>query len=171
MAAGFAFNLFRNNIYKKSTVLLRSNNFHPESSVQPSYYGIRLLKTEIADEDLIEKASVSVVQDDEVSLRQEELERKRDKSRLRPYHRNLVHGKIPYPESMEWFHETVKYKRKMYGRYGQASGVTPGVMWPTKEDLEDIKEYERVAYPDTFEEMLKKLELKKREEEIAIKER
>ena len=67
---------------------------------------------------------------------------------------------MPYTEPMEWFHETVKYKKKMYGRYGQASG-----------DLEEIREYERVAYPDKIEEMLRKEQHEKMKEEEAIKER
>jgi hypothetical protein len=49
----------------------------------------------------------------------------RDKSRLRDAHRNMLHGKVPYDRAESWIHNTVKYKRMMYGRYGMASGVDP----------------------------------------------
>lgn len=76
-----------------------------------------------------------------------------DKSRLSIGHRNLVNGRMPYDEPVHRFHNTVKYKRRMYGRYGNASDVDPGLAWPTAEDLEDVREYETVAYPLTIQEM------------------
>lgn len=86
-------------------------------------------------------------------MSEEELERICNKSRLNKGHRNLINGRMPYDNPMHRFHHTVKYKRKMYGRYGYSSNVDPGLAWPTNEDLEDIKEYEKVAYPLTIQEM------------------
>jgi hypothetical protein len=137
-----------------------------------SYQNVRYLKTEAADIKLIEEASTTTEEDDEVTAKKEEdIQRKRDKSRLNSQHRNLLHGKMPYSEPMDWFHETVKYKRKMYGRYGQSSGVPPGIMWPTREELEEIKEYESVAHPYTIQDLIKRVENKKLEERAALKAR
>lgn len=152
--------------------MLTSNNIHRESVIPQNYCHVRFLKTEAVDDALIEETSAALIDEEEdIQAKEEEIERKRNKSRLNPQHRNLLHGKVPYAEPMEWYHETVKYKRKMYGRYGQVSGVLPGIMWPTKEDLEEIKEYERVAHPDTIEEMVRKAKHAKLKEEEAIKER
>jgi hypothetical protein len=133
---------------------------------------VKYLKTEAVDTKLIEEASTATEEEDEVTAKkEEEIQRKRNKSRLNPHHRNLLHGKVPYSEPMDWFHETVKYKRKMYGRYGQSSGVLPGIMWPTREELEEIKEYESVAYPYTIQELMTKVENRKKEEQAALKAR
>lgn len=86
-------------------------------------------------------------------LSEEEVERICNKSRLNPGHRNLVNGKLPYNNPVHRFHNTVKFKRRMYGRYGDASNVHPGLAWPTVEQLNVIREYESVAYPLTIQEM------------------
>lgn len=86
-------------------------------------------------------------------LSETEIEKIRNKSRLSIGHRNLVNGRMPYDEPVHRFHNTVKYKRRMYGRYGNASNVDPGLAWPTAEDLENVREYETVAYPLTIQEM------------------
>jgi len=134
---------------------------------------IKCLKTQAVDTALIEEASAASDEheDDTVAKKEEEIERKRNKSRLNPQHRNLLHAKMPYSEPVAWFHETVKYKRKMYGRYGHASGIHPGIMWPTREDLEEIKEYESVAYPYTIQELMTRVEEKKKEEQAVLKAR
>jgi hypothetical protein len=132
---------------------------------------VKYLKTEAVDTALIEQASTAIEDDEVAGNKEEEIQRKRNKSRLNPQHRNILHGKMPYSEPMEWFHETVKYNRKMYGHYGQSSGVFPGIMWPTREELEEIKEYESVAYPHTIQELIRKVEEKKKEEQAILKAR
>lgn len=66
----------------------------------------------------------------------------------------------------------------MYGRYGNASDVDPSVCWPNKKELDDIKEYERFAFPRTIPEMIeiakkqraeKQERMLKRDEDIANK--
>ncbi|KAJ8869483.1 hypothetical protein PR048_028474 [Dryococelus australis] len=106
-----------------------------------------------------------------LKLKEEEIERKRNKSRLLMQHRNMVHGDVPFAEPKAWFQETVRYKRRLYGRYGEASGVNPALAWPTQEELADSLEYERVAYPETLQEMVDKNKAKKLEEELALKKR
>lgn len=103
-------------------------------------------KNEIQDTEVI----TSIVED---VLSEKDVERMCNKSRLNPGHRNLVNGRLPYDVPVHRFHNTVKYKRRLYGRYGESSNVYPGLAWPTTEDLEDIREYEKVAYPLTIQEM------------------
>ena len=133
----------------------------------------KCLKTQAVDTALIEEASAATDEheDDTMAKIEEEIESKRNKSRLNPQHKNLLHGKMPYSEPVAWFHETVKYRRKMYGRYGHASGVHPGIMWPTREDLDEIREYESVAYPYTIQELMTRVEEKKQEEQAVLKAR
>jgi len=90
--------------------------------------------------------------------REAEIEAKRNKSGLRPHHHNVINGRPPFEanDPKAWYHERVKYKRKLFGTYGVASGVDPAVCWPTKEELEDIRDYEQVAHPSTILEMREK---------------
>ncbi|XP_069702239.1 large ribosomal subunit protein mL64 [Periplaneta americana] len=144
------------------------------SSVKRFDQNIRWLKTQTVDDSLIEEASANAAEDGEdesVARLEEEIQKKRNKSRLQPHHRNLLHGNLPYPEPMAWFHDTVKYKRKMYGNYGMSTGYLPGIMWPTKADLEEMKEYESVAHPDTIHELIRKAKEKRKQEEDAMKAR
>lgn len=110
---------------------------------------------------------IDVIVDDENNFTKTDLEKMCDKSRLNKGHRNLVNGQMPYDTPMHRFHNTVKYKRRMYGRYGDSSNVYPGLAWPTAEDLENIREFEQVAYPLTIQEMqqnaLKRLETEQNE--------
>nr|XP_022904238.1 growth arrest and DNA damage-inducible proteins-interacting protein 1 [Onthophagus taurus] len=127
---------------------------------------IRLSSNTVNIEDLEKETALSPVLDEEVAQREAELERKRDKSRLNPAHRNMLHDRKPYNEEVHWSHNTLNYHRKMYGRYGASSGVNPAYCWPIKSELIDTKEYERVKYPMSLKEMIetsKKLRVEKEE--------
>ncbi|XP_068986307.1 large ribosomal subunit protein mL64-like [Bombus flavifrons] len=98
-----------------------------------------------------------------------ELERKRNKSRLTEAHRNILLGKKPYNEPQDRFHETVKYKKRILGRYGmEALGEPAGLAWPTPEEVEDMKEYESLAHPLNIQERLQQIKEKKKMEEEAL---
>lgn len=98
-----------------------------------------------------------------------ELEKKRNKSRLTKAHRNILMGQNPYDESQEWYHDTVRYKRRILGRYGmEALGVPAGLAWPSPEEVEDMKEYESLAHPLNIQERLREIKEKKKMEEEAI---
>ncbi|XP_033316440.1 growth arrest and DNA damage-inducible proteins-interacting protein 1 [Bombus bifarius] len=98
-----------------------------------------------------------------------ELERKRNKSRLTEAHRNILLGKKPYNTPQDWFHETVKYKKRILGRYGmEALGESAGLAWPTPEEVEDMKEYESLAHPLNIQERLQQIKEKKKMEEEAL---
>lgn len=107
---------------------------------------------------------------DETQQNEEEIEQKRNKSRLRSQHYNILHNKAPYPEPFNDFHKTVKYQRKLYGAYGETSGVDPKICWPSAEDIANIQEYEKYKYPKTIQKMMQENEQKKKEfEEQRIK--
>lgn len=123
---------------------------------------------------------VTFVEDEDQLAEQEALiEKLRNKSRLLPQHRNMLHSQLPYEESQSWIHETVKYKRMMLGRYGlEGSKVDPRLCYPTKNEALETAEYERIAFPKTLQEMIaenrkakqeKAARVKTREEEVAKK--
>ncbi|KAG5311225.1 G45IP protein, partial [Acromyrmex insinuator] len=103
---------------------------------------------------------------------QEELTKKRNKSRLNPKDRNILMGKPPYEQPIEWYHNTVRYKKRMLGRYGFEGNKEPaGFAWPTPKEVKILQEYERVAFPESLQERWKKLEEKKRIKAEKIKAR
>ncbi|KAI5733764.1 hypothetical protein M8J76_015616 [Diaphorina citri] len=100
------------------------------------------------------------------------IEKLRNKSRLAENHRNMVNGRVPYPEAKAFYHDSVQYKRRVWARYGgEQSNVYPGIAWPDKEDLEDAKEYERVLNPLSIQEMISIEKNKITEQEIKLQTR
>ncbi|XP_015595953.1 growth arrest and DNA damage-inducible proteins-interacting protein 1 [Cephus cinctus] len=100
----------------------------------------------------------------------EEVERKRNKSRLQSGHRNMLFDKPPSHDITDWYHDRLKYKRRLLGRYGLENiDTTAGVAWPTPNELYVLKEYERVAYPETIQETWKTIAEKHKKEAEAIK--
>lgn len=83
------------------------------------------LSTAPADIDAEATETVLIDDTDEARAREEEIEKKRNISRLAPAHYNLVNDRRPYEVAKSIAHLTVKYNRKMYGKYGTASGVNP----------------------------------------------
>lgn len=116
-----------------------------------------------------EKPVYSLMEDQEF---QEELARKRNKSRLNPQDRNVLMGLRPYDKPMSWHHYKVKYKKVTLGRYGlTAIDVPAGFAWPTQREIENAKEYERVAFPLSLQDRWKELEERKQRKANRIKER
>lgn len=104
-----------------------------------------------------------VLASEEDKLKEEQIQQKRNKSRLSQNHYNLLHNNVPYPEPLTEFHKSIKYQRKLYGIYGETSGIDPKICWPTTQEIADIKEYEEVAYPYTIKQMMEHNEQEKRE--------
>ncbi|XP_013413818.1 growth arrest and DNA damage-inducible proteins-interacting protein 1 [Lingula anatina] len=99
-------------------------------------------------------------------------ERDRDVSGLPPYLRQrMKHAYSPAcvnltdPES-----KTRKQLRKLYGKHGHNSGIDPGIMWPTKEEIQVWKEDEK-RYEQTLYQMWDALAMKKKKEEDKMKQR
>lgn len=108
--------------------------------------------------------------EERTDLVEAEIEAKRNKSRLLEKEYNILKGIAPDPDAYE-FHRSLKFKRKMYGLYGSASGIDPGTLWPDRSDLDYIREYESVAHPYTIQEMVSKARQRKAEEERAVQAR
>lgn len=104
-------------------------------------------------------------------LTEDEIQAKRNKSRLRPAHFRKVNGEIPYETPSAWFHNTLRYKRKVYATFGEKSGINPGIQWPTHDQLKKRLEYESVAYPFTIQEMIANVKEKRRLEQEAFEKR
>lgn len=91
-------------------------------------------------------------------MRRKELRRKRNKSGLSASDRRMLNGEPPlmglqYP--MYKYHFTQAFRKKMFGLYGQASGVRPEECWPDSETIRQYREYEKVFYDGkTFEEIV-----------------
>lgn len=86
-----------------------------------------IIKDEDDEEKPVAELPITSIDDEDLSAEREaRIEQLRNKSRLLPQHRNMLHNRRPYHESQSWIHETVKYKRMMLGRYGiERSGVDP----------------------------------------------
>ncbi|XP_055624849.1 growth arrest and DNA damage-inducible proteins-interacting protein 1 [Toxorhynchites rutilus septentrionalis] len=128
---------------------------------------------DIDDEPPADELPITSIDDENLSAEREaRIEQLRNKSRLLPQHRNMLHNRRPYDESQSWIHETVKYKRMLLGRYGiEQSGVDPRICFPTKQEALEKTEYERVAFPHTLQEMMAANEVLKREKAARIKTR
>ncbi|XP_043266708.1 growth arrest and DNA damage-inducible proteins-interacting protein 1 [Venturia canescens] len=132
--------------------------------------------TDSGKEEVVDLTSVELRPrfDDQVTEDENvKLNTRRNKSRLSEEHYNVIHGNRPYEEDGPAFHHyTWQWKRKMLGRYGiEGSGVHPGVAWPTKEDIAERKEYEKVAYPMSLHECWEQIASKKAQEEAEIQKR
>ncbi|XP_014209213.1 growth arrest and DNA damage-inducible proteins-interacting protein 1 [Copidosoma floridanum] len=144
----------------------RSLNFRTLTSLQKRFYAST--KDVLGD---IEVEEVPVY-DVEPKHSVDDLEIIRNKSRLEPNHRKILHGQAPYEEAREYYHNEVWYRKKVLGTWGMNNPMAnPKYCWPTKEEVEDIKEYERVLYPNTIQEVWKQIEEKKIADALTIKQR
>lgn len=67
-------------------------------------------------------------------------------------------------------HYKTTYVRGLYGKIGKKSGLNPGVMWPRKEELEHLKQYEK-AFCRPLEDLIAENKARKAEIERARKAR
>lgn len=98
----------------------------------------------------------------------DEIELKRNKSRLQSRHYSILHGLpgVDVENPRRPYEETAKFKRKLIGRYGSASGLSISVCWPKHEELYEMIEYEKVAHPFSLHEMI---ERNKADKELHLK--
>lgn len=83
----------------------------------------------------------------------------------RPLKLNLRDPYIPdkdSEETPEW-QKTPRYDRKLFGRYGSASGVDAASLWPSHDQLDKMIAEENEWQP-TLEVMLKNIQAKEKEE-------
>ncbi|CAL8083412.1 unnamed protein product [Orchesella dallaii] len=123
------------------------------------------------DEPIPEAKTLPLIEEAPRILTEEEIDAKRNISRLNNSDRRLVNGEHPYPEPKTWIHHTVRYKQKVFAQYGESSGVNPGIMWPTREELQNKIEHEQICHPFTVQEMIAKKQAERRAEKEAIENR
>ena len=102
------------------------------------------------------------VQESELDSDVSDIARKRDISRLPKHIRDRMKHVMKAPTYQFHFQEYRNYKRRMYAKYGKESGVDPGVMWPTKEELQETLKDEAEWEP-TLQEMRAKAAAQKAE--------
>lgn len=79
-------------------------------------------------------------------LTEEEIMKIRDKSGLSEKDKNWIKREnLPKFYKLRQFKKT--FVRYMYAQYGRASGIKPGINWPTREELQFMKEYEEKFHP------------------------
>jgi len=84
----------------------------------------------------------------------------RDVSRLPKKYRDRMKHIMNPPEKPDWYadmFQSIEYKRKLYGKFGRKSGLDPGILWPSKEEVKEQMEFEKEWEP-SLEDMLKSLE-------------
>lgn len=102
----------------------------------------------------------------------ERIEKARLKSRLFYSDQALLHDRMPQA-GIEWEkndeHRSNKFKANMLAKYGKQTGIDPSVAWPTKEYIEEQREYESVLYDGkTLKEMIEIVEKSEKEKQDAI---
>lgn len=107
------------------------------------------------------------------TLSKEEIDKLRDVSRIVPrkYSRGV---KLEYTFPQMEHEYRISYMRKDYAKFGRATGINPGIMWPSKDELADLVYIENKFYPtlkQLWDEDRAKLEAevearRQREEEI-----
>ena len=102
-----------------------------------------------------------------------DFEAKRNKSRLRKHHYKMLHGQMHVDLENPFFpyEKTVIFRRKLIAKHGLETGINLGMAWPTREELSDHIEYEKVAHPFTIQEMMEKKRKLREEERNRIMER
>uniref|UniRef100_UPI0037E7348B large ribosomal subunit protein mL64 n=1 Tax=Semicossyphus pulcher TaxID=241346 RepID=UPI0037E7348B len=83
----------------------------------------------------------------------------------KPLKLNLREPFIPdkYSEKTPEWQKTARYDKKLFGRYGSASGIDPASLWSSHEQLDQIIAEEKEWHP-TLEVMLKNIEVKEMQE-------
>jgi hypothetical protein len=75
-----------------------------------------------------EEVEETMIVDEEVidpEMERIRINRIRDKSRLLQQHRRMVNNEVPYDVAQSWVHNTLKYQRKMYGKFGSKTNLDP----------------------------------------------
>lgn len=108
---------------------------------------------------------------DETPVEEDLIEQKRNKSRLREHHYKKHHRQVTRLSEDEEIVVSLREQRRLYGLYGASSGINVAKLWPSKEELELEKEWEKVARPHSVLEMINMAKKAKEEEERAIQQR
>ncbi|GAB6029132.1 hypothetical protein CHUAL_004910 [Chamberlinius hualienensis] len=80
----------------------------------------------------------------------------RNISRMPKHRQQLMDNHLKMPEILYDYQTTVKYQRKLYAKFGKESGIDPSISWPSKEEVQEKIEEDRVFEPP-LQESLEKL--------------
>jgi hypothetical protein len=131
-------------------------------------FGRKSKESEEKPKESQELIASNVLEESPIVMTEEELMKIRDKSRLPQHIKSEISGK-DIPEMTYLWQFSRQCVRKRYATYGRASGLKPGVMWPSKEEFHYIKAIERTFYP-TLNQMIAKRKAI-REEELRVKQK
>lgn len=146
-----------------------SQNYLPICNARPiSFWRKKKKVEEEDDDDLIPLPETDPIEDpfldEKRKLSEDEILRIRDKSGLSDRLKVKQLGLKPEIKFLNQFRKVII--RRIYAEYGRASGLKPGVAWPSKPEFEIIKGYEKTFYP-SLQEMLKTAAEKREKERQA----
>lgn len=133
--------------------------------IQPS------LKSNIRNFDL--RCYCSTSESSQELSEEDQISKLRDKSKLPAHVKSIFLKQTPVHnpnESADYRSKRIEYNRKLYARFGEASGVNPGILWPSKEGLKDQIEFEEEFYPP-LNELVEKVAEKRALEAETLKKR
>ena len=61
---------------------------------------------------------------------------------------------VPHLSPLHLEAVNIKTLRELYARGGSSSNIDPSLCWPSKEELEYQKEFEKYSFPQTVQEMI-----------------
>ncbi|KAG8176577.1 hypothetical protein JTE90_024240 [Oedothorax gibbosus] len=128
----------------------------------------RHLSSAAANEDKSEQTIDVLLPTKEQELSDEEILRKRFKSRLpeRVYKMHVSKQPVELSSTIDF---KIKSLRKSYARFGKASNLNPGLCWPTRDEIEETIHYDKIFEPP-LQERIAKVEAKRLAEETRKKE-
>jgi len=91
----------------------------------------------------------------------------RDISRMPKKYKDRMKHVMNPPEKLDWYNDmfqTIEHKRRLYAKFGRKSGFEPGILWPSKQEVDEQIEFEKEWEP-SLEDMLKSLEEERQLEE------
>lgn len=94
--------------------------------------------------------SVQFAEDEESA--EEKLQRIRNISGLNPHNYKKLHG-TPDVTPYDHHQRTLRWHRKQVGLYGTNCGINPALCFITKEEMEDLQQYEKVAFDKSIEQI------------------
>jgi len=109
-----------------------------------------------------DRKDYKVIDNAAVQMRPEELEKICDISRLKERQHRLIHGKIPITFDAESeYSKSYVYQRKLFARYGAASGVDPRKIWPSEEEIKSAKTLNSLKFTMNVDDVLNRVQYNK----------
>jgi hypothetical protein len=101
------------------------------------------------------KYSTDVGSESTSETEEDEVELARNVSRLTEHQRAKLDKNARIMPAREAWEYSLRQQRKMYAKFGKDSGIDPGLMWPTREELRAVIEEEKEWEPPLQERLAK----------------